>query len=153
VAYFRRRPRAPGVVVGAISAAGLVVLHADAPRLFSRLTAGAALILVIAAAVGGTACLALLWRHCFLAARVTAAGAVAAVLWAWGAAQYPYLLLPGLTVRAAASPHSTLVVTAGCVAVGGLILLPSLAWLFLLFQRPGVSGVAGPDGQRPRAGR
>jgi cytochrome bd ubiquinol oxidase subunit II len=136
VVYFRHRALAGGLVVGVVSAVGLVVLHADAQRLYSRLTGGAALALVAAAALAGTVSLALILRRHFLAARVSAAAAVAAVLWAWGVAQYPYLLLPGLTLQAAAAPHGTLVVTTGCVAVGGFILLPSLAWLFLLFQRP-----------------
>lgn len=48
------------------------------------------------------------------------------MLWAWGAAQYPYLLLPGLTVPAAAAPHATLAATAVCTAVGGGLLIPSL---------------------------
>jgi cytochrome d ubiquinol oxidase subunit II len=60
---------------------------------------------------------------------------VAAALWAWGAAQYPYLLLPGLTVHAGAAPAAALTATLTCAAVGGALVIPALAWLLLLFQR------------------
>jgi cytochrome bd ubiquinol oxidase subunit II len=70
-----------------------------------------------------------------LALRVTGAGAVAAALWAWGAAQYPYLLLPGLTVHAGAAPPTTLTATLACAAVGGALVIPALGWLLVLFQR------------------
>jgi hypothetical protein len=56
-------------------------------------------------------------------------------VWAWGAAQYPHLLA-GLTARAAAAPQATLSATVICTAVGGALVLPSLAWLLALAQRP-----------------
>jgi cytochrome d ubiquinol oxidase subunit II len=67
--------------------------------------------------------------------RITGAGAVAAALWAWGVAQYPYLLLPGLTVHAGAAPPATLAAVLACAGVGGALIIPSLSWLLLLFQR------------------
>jgi cytochrome bd ubiquinol oxidase subunit II len=155
--YFRRRALVSGLVVGAFSAAGLVVLRADAPLLYGRLT-GRALPLVVLAATAGVLSLglALTWparraaggpgpagsghwvrpgQVRLAALRVTGATAVAAVLWAWSAAQYPYLLMPGLTVRAAAAPQATLTAIVICAAAGGALLIPSLAWLFVLFQR------------------
>ena len=73
----------------------------------------------------------------YLLVRVSAALAVAAVLWGWGAAQYPHLLsgAPGLTVAQAAAGQATLQATTISVGVGIVLLIPSLAWLFLLFQR------------------
>jgi cytochrome bd ubiquinol oxidase subunit II len=165
--YFRRRALASGVVVGALSVAGLLVLRADAPVLYGRLT-GVARPLVLIAVAAGLASLALAWpgrlrghgpaaqqpqaaaspgrrgpklARLRLAAlrlaalRLSAAGAVAAVLWAWGAAQYPFLLRPGLTVAAAAAPQATLTATLACTVVGLVLLIPSLAWLLVLFQR------------------
>jgi cytochrome d ubiquinol oxidase subunit II len=55
-------------------------------------------------------------------------------LWAWGIGQYPQLL-PGLSLEQAASPHATLQATAVASLIGLLVVLPSLAWLFVLFQR------------------
>jgi cytochrome d ubiquinol oxidase subunit II len=141
-AWFRRRALASGLAVGACSVAGLVVLHADAPAQYGRLT-GHAGALVAAAAAAGIAALALAGRGWLVPLRLAAAAAVAAVLWAWGAAQYPYLLMPGpgragggLTVAGAAAPGATLAATVICVAVGGALVLPSLAWLLVLAQRP-----------------
>jgi cytochrome bd ubiquinol oxidase subunit II len=137
LAYFRRRALASGLVVGACSVAGLVILHADAPVLYGRLT-GRALPLVVIAVAAGIAALVTSWRGWLVPLRLAAAMAVAAVLWAWGAAQYPYLLLPGLSVPAAAAPHATLAAVLICTAIGGGLVIPSLAWLFVLFQRPPV---------------
>jgi cytochrome bd ubiquinol oxidase subunit II len=139
VGYFRRRALASGLVVGACSVAGLAILHADAPVLYGRLT-GRALPLVLIAVVAGVASLVTSWRGWLVPLRLSAAAAVAAVLWAWGAAQYPHLLLPGLTVPGAAAPHATLSAVLICTAIGGGLVIPSLAWLFVLFQRPPVAG-------------
>jgi cytochrome bd ubiquinol oxidase subunit II len=160
-AWFGRRALASGLVVGACSVAGLAVLRAEAPLLYARLT-GRALPLVVTAAASGVASLALAWPaaraggrppgpagpgggqrpssrripwRLALALRVAGAGAVAAALWAWAVAQYPYLLLPGLTVHAGAAPPATLTATLACAAVGGALVIPSLGWLLVLFQR------------------
>ena len=132
--YFRRRALASGLLVGACSVAGLLVLHADAPVLYGRLT-GRALPLVAVAVAAGLVSLALAWRGWLVALRLSAAAAVAAALWAWAAAQYPYLLLPGLTVPGGAAPPSTLAAVVVCTAAGGALLIPSLAWLLILVQR------------------
>lgn len=132
--YFRRRALASGLLVGACSVAGLLVLHACAPALYGRLT-GRALPLVAVAVAAGLTSLALAWLGQLVALRVSAAAAVAAALWAWAAAQYPYLLLPGLTVHGGAAPPSTLAAVVVCTAVGGALLIPSLAWLLVLVQR------------------
>jgi cytochrome bd ubiquinol oxidase subunit II len=84
----------------------------------------------------------------FVTLRLSAAGAVAAVLWAWGAAQYPYLLRPGLTVSAAAAPRATLTATLVCTIAGLVLLLPSLAWLLVLFQRAPDRVSAAPGQER-----
>ena len=127
---------AAGAVTGLVAAAGLVVVHSDAPRLWAGLS-GRALPLVAVSGAAGVASLALLAVRRYLLVRVTAALAVAAVLWGWGAAQYPHLLAaaPGLTVGQAAAGRATLQATLISAGVGIALLAPSLAWLFLLFQR------------------
>ncbi|HZC92018.1 MAG TPA: hypothetical protein VE400_15435, partial [Mycobacterium sp.] len=52
---------------------------------------------------------------------------------AWGIGQYPQLL-PGLNIDQAAAPHPTLQATAITSTIGLMLLAPSLAWLFILFQ-------------------
>jgi cytochrome d ubiquinol oxidase subunit II len=154
MSWFRRRAVASGLVVGACSVAGLVVLHSSAPGAYGRLT-GHALPLVVAAAAAGVTALALAGKGWLVPLRLAAAAAVAAVLWGWGAAQYPYLLPPGrlghggggLSVGAAAAPGATLSATVICVVIGGVLVLPSLGWLLVLAQRPARG--AGPGSAAP----
>ncbi|MFF4361184.1 cytochrome d ubiquinol oxidase subunit II [Streptomyces sp. NPDC001604] len=62
-----------------------------------------ALPLVVLSAISGVAGLGLLKRRRYVAAWGAAALAVAAILWTWGAAQYPAMLVGSLTVDQAAS--------------------------------------------------
>ncbi|MDN0196534.1 cytochrome d ubiquinol oxidase subunit II [Streptomyces sp. S.PNR 29] len=132
---FRRRATAAGLLSGVVALAGIGVLHADAPELFHGLT-HRALPLVILSAVAGLAGFALLARRRYVVARAAAALAVAAILWAWGAAQYPDLLVPGTTVAETASTDSVLTACLVTVGVGTLLLVPSLWWLYATFQAP-----------------
>jgi len=131
---FRRRALLAGVVVGVVALAGIAVLRADAPLLFSGLT-GRALPLIVLSAVAGAASLALMWWRRFTLVRVTAALAVTAVVWGWAAGQYPDMLPGRLTIEAAAADRAVLQATLGSLAVGAALLVPSLVWLFVLFQR------------------
>ncbi|SDG73439.1 cytochrome d ubiquinol oxidase subunit II [Sinosporangium album] len=131
---FRRRALGCGIVVGVLSAAGLAVLAWDAPRLFAELTSGRALPLLVLSVAAGLLSLVLLWRRAYVAVRLTAALAVAGLLWGWGVGQYPELL-PGVTLRDAAATDSVLAASLGALAVGALLLVPSLWWLYATFQR------------------
>ncbi|HYZ55008.1 MAG TPA: cytochrome d ubiquinol oxidase subunit II [Streptosporangiaceae bacterium] len=133
-AEFRRRALASGVATGVLAVAGIAVTRADAPQLYAGLS-GRALPLVAVSGAAGVASLGLMAMRRFVLVRITAGLAVAAVLWGWGAAQYPHVLLPGMTVAQAAASAATLQATTISVGAGIVILIPSLAWLFLLFQR------------------
>ena len=63
---------------------------------------------------------------------MTAAGAVAAIVVGWVLAQKPYLLPPKLTLEQAAASDATLSAVVIAVAVGMVILVPSLWWLYRL---------------------
>ena len=117
-----------------IALGGIEVLRRDAPRLFDGLT-GRALPLVMASAAMGSASLVLLWLRRFGLVRVTAALAVVAVLWGWGAAQYPYILVPSVRIADAAAPSGTLSAIVASLSVGAVLFVPALLWLFVLFQR------------------
>jgi cytochrome d ubiquinol oxidase subunit II len=132
---FRRRALGAGVAAGGLSAAGLVVLRADAPALFDELTHGRGLVLAAFSAASGVVSLGLLAARRYVAVRVSAALAVAGVLWAWGAAQYPTLLPPGATVAEVRADTAVLDATLLVLAVGAVIVVPSLGWLYVLFQR------------------
>jgi cytochrome bd ubiquinol oxidase subunit II len=154
---FRSRAFGAGLVAGALALGGLGVLAADAEDLFEGLTEGAGLGAVAVSAWAGLTTLALVFRARFEPARYTAAVAVAAIVAGWGIAQSPEIL-PGLTIEEAAADRSTLIATLVGVAIGTVILAPSLGLLFGLTLRgrfdPHVAAAAQPDAGRrevPRA--
>jgi cytochrome d ubiquinol oxidase subunit II len=148
---FRARALGTGVVAGAIALGGLAVVHSDARPLYHGLVHGNGLPALIVSLTAGVATLALVWRERYEPARYAASLAVAAIVAGWALAQSP-ILLPGLTLQQAASPHDTLVGVVVVVLAGGAILFPSLALLFRLALRgrldPERQGTAQPS--RPR---
>jgi cytochrome d ubiquinol oxidase subunit II len=133
-AYFALRAQVMAVVTGALGVAGLVVVHADAELLYDGLT-GEGLPLVVLSAVCGLATLVLLRRGARRGIRVLAVLAVVAIVWGWGAAQYPYLLPTSLTVSAGAGTDATLTTLLAVFGVAVLLVVPALALLFRLDQR------------------
>ena len=79
--------------------------------------------------------LALLRRGAQRGARALAVGAVAALIWAWGVAQYPYLLPETLTISAGAADHDALIGVLIVFGVAVVFVLPALGFLYLLSQR------------------
>ena len=67
--------------------------------------------------------------------RPLAAGAVVAVIWGWGVAQFPYLLPTSLRIDQAAAPDPTLITVFVVFAVAAVLVLPSLGLLYALSQR------------------
>jgi cytochrome d ubiquinol oxidase subunit II len=128
---FRLRALAMAAVAGAAAVVGLIVVHDDAHLISHGLTHGAGLAAVIVSGVAGVATGALVLVRRYGWARATAAAAVTAIIAGWGLAQRPHFL-PGLTIKQAAAGRSSLVATVVALAVGALILLPSLALLFRL---------------------
>ncbi|RCG23993.1 cytochrome d ubiquinol oxidase subunit II [Sphaerisporangium album] len=132
--WFRARALVAALVIGAVALGGIAVLRWDARPLFDGLT-GRALPVVIASAVFGVASLALLWRRVYPLVRAAAMLGVIAILWGWPLAQYPVMLPPNLTYRQAAAEMSVLVATMVVIAVGVLLIAPSMAWLINLQRR------------------
>src|SRR5215472_302939 len=148
---FRVRALVSGVVAGALALAGLLVIRASAPSLWHGLTSGPGLALVIVSAVAGVLTMVLVWFGRFGPARASAALAVAAVIAGWAAAQAPQVL-PGLTVAEAAAGRSTLIATIVGVAVGAVVLVPSLAVLYSLVLRARLDTAAAVDGEAAEPG-
>jgi cytochrome d ubiquinol oxidase subunit II len=146
--YFAKRALVAAVVAGALATAGLVALHQDARYVFDRLTSDA-LPLVILSGLCGLAVLVLLRRNASRGARALAVGAVAAVIWGWAIAQYPYLLPETLTISAAAAPSDTLTSVLIVFGVAVLVVLPSIGLLYALVQRSLVEETAAPAVRPP----
>jgi cytochrome bd ubiquinol oxidase subunit II len=134
--YFSLRATGAGLITGVLAGGTFTELSASAPRLFAGLT-GRALPLVAISIAAGIAVLGMLWRrwHHGLFLRVTAAIAVAAVVWGWGLAQYPYLLPTSLSLGAGSAPTATLVAEFVVAGLAVLLVAPGFALLYWLQQR------------------
>jgi cytochrome d ubiquinol oxidase subunit II len=137
--YFVRRALVAAGVAGVAAAAGLVELHSEARYVFDRLV-DQGLPLVILSAVCGIGLLVTLVRGGRRPLRPLAAGAVVAVIWGWGVAQFPYLLPTSLKIGEAAAPDPTLDIVFIVFAAAAVIVLPSLGLLFWLAQRDLLEG-------------
>jgi cytochrome bd ubiquinol oxidase subunit II len=134
VSYFAVRALGAAVVAGALAVAGIFVLRDDARYIYDGLTSeGLPLVLVSLAC--GLVSLVLLWRGARRGARPLAVGAVVAVIWGWGAAQYPYLLPQTLTVEEGAGASETLTAVLVVFGIAVVVVLPALALLYTLDQR------------------
>jgi cytochrome d ubiquinol oxidase subunit II len=69
----------------------------------------------------------------FPAARLTAVLAVASLVFGWGVAQYPWLLVDQVTIADAAGSPATLAALL-VVALAGVIVVPAMAYLYSLTQ-------------------
>ncbi len=133
-AYFVRRALGAAAVAGAAAALGLVELHAEARYVYDRLL-DQGLPLVLLSGLCGLGLMVALLRGFRRVLRPLAAGAVVAVIWGWGIAQFPYLLPRSLTIGAAAAPEATLEVIFIVFGVAALLVLPALGLLYTLSQR------------------
>jgi cytochrome d ubiquinol oxidase subunit II len=139
--YFARRALAAAAVAGVAAAFGLVELHAEARYIFDRLI-DEGLPLVILSALCGAGVLALLLSAARRPAatsprllRPLAAGAVIAVIWGWGVAQFPYLIPTSLKITQSAAPPDTLSSVIVVFIVAAILVLPALGLLYWLSQK------------------
>ncbi|HEX5294474.1 MAG TPA: cytochrome d ubiquinol oxidase subunit II, partial [Streptosporangiaceae bacterium] len=134
--YFSRRATAAGVLTGALAAGTFAELSDSAPRVFDRLT-GIALPLVAVSVAAGIAVLGMLWRRWYhpLGLRAAAAVAVAAVVFGWGLAQYPYLFPTSLSLAAGSAPRNSLIAEFVVAGLAVLLVAPGFAVLYVLQQR------------------
>jgi cytochrome d ubiquinol oxidase subunit II len=112
---FRGHALLSGLASGLLALPGAATLGIDSP-------------LILLSAAAGLASLVLLVRRSYLAVRATAALAVVAVL--WGAAG-----LSGLDLESSVAHDAVLEMVFISLGVGALILVPSMTWLYVLFQR------------------
>jgi cytochrome d ubiquinol oxidase subunit II len=135
VEAFRTRALGAGVVAGLAAVAGLLVVRSDARPLFDGLTSGDGLVAVLVSGAAGVLTLVLVWRRRFGPARASAAAAVAAMTVGWALAQSPYVLPGELTLEEAAATDGVLTALVVSLAVGFLVLVPSLFYLYRLVLR------------------
>jgi cytochrome d ubiquinol oxidase subunit II len=143
---FRRRAIGSALVVGVIAGVVLLLSRNYAPVIWQGLTRRrwtwpliwATTILALGALYG-------LWSRRYELARFCAAGQIVLILIGWGAAQFPYLIVPTLTIQQAASDPRTLKLLVGALVFGAVVLIPSFGYLYRLFVvvRTGPSRLSG----------
>jgi cytochrome bd ubiquinol oxidase subunit II len=147
--YFSTRALIAALAAGAIALAGIFAYRADARFIYDGLTSEG-LPLVVLSAACGLGVLALLWRGQRRGVRPLAVGAVVAVIWGWGVAQYPYLLPQTLTISDGAAPSATLTAVLVVFGAAVVVVLPALGFLYTLAQRSVLEGEAqAPQPSRP----
>ncbi len=135
VSLFRTRAILAGAATALIGAVAALLARAESPVLWGGLV-GKALPLSLGAALIGLATAFCLLFTYYRTARVLVAAEAACILGAWGVAQYPYLIVPDVTIANAASPPSALALLIVSSLVGMALLLPSLYFLFRVFKSP-----------------
>jgi cytochrome d ubiquinol oxidase subunit II len=132
---FLSRAILAGAATALIGAIAALLARWEEPVLWDGLV-GRALPLSLGAVLVGLATAGALILGRSRLARILVAAEAALIIAAWGVAQYPYLVVPDLTLQNAASPTSTLTLAIICSLLGMLIVLPSLWYLFVIFKIP-----------------
>jgi cytochrome bd ubiquinol oxidase subunit II len=134
--YFSLRATAAGAVTGALAGSTFGEMSVSSPYVFGRLT-GLALPLVGISIAAGIAVLCMLWLRWYhpVGLRLLAAVAVAAVVWGWGLAQYPYLFPQSLSLVAGSAPTASLVAEFVVAGLAVLLVAPGFVILYALQQR------------------
>jgi cytochrome d ubiquinol oxidase subunit II len=133
---FRHRAIRAGIAVLATAVLALGLAGTGAPRLVDGLVRSAwALPYLGLTALTAATALGALWRRRYAVARVAAGAQVSLLVWGWALAQYPYLVPPDLTVAGAAAPPITLTLVLIGLALGAVVLIPSLYYLFRVFKQ------------------
>lgn len=132
--YFTARALGIAVLAGGAALAGIFALHSEARYVYDRLS-DQGLALVIVSGTCGLGALAMLARGTVRGLRPLAVGAVAAVIWGYFVAQFPYLLPTSLGISQGAASSGTLIAVIVIFGAAGLVCLPSLGLLYALSQK------------------
>jgi cytochrome bd ubiquinol oxidase subunit II len=133
--YFARRALGAAVLAGAAAVVGVIALHQDGRYVYDGLTSWPGIVLVIGSAISGLVALLLLVTGRNLGLRAAAVGAGTAVIWGYFAAVFPYILPTSLKISDAAGASATLTAVMVVFIAAALLVIPSLALLYVLSQR------------------
>jgi cytochrome d ubiquinol oxidase subunit II len=132
---FRRRALGSGLAVFLVAFATLALAPSRAPLIHLGLIGSRwAVPLHLATGASAFTALAALWSRRYHLARVAVGLQVSLIAWGWAVAQYPWLVPPDLSIRSAAAPDVTLRLVLIALALGAVVLLPSLHYLFRVFK-------------------
>src|SRR5262249_12188981 len=132
---FRRRALASAIAGGVLALVVFLLSGNGAPMIRPPLRPRSwTWPLQIAPAIFAVCAIYALWTRRFRMARFCAAAQVTLILWGWGAAQYPYLIAPDVTIYNSAAPAITLRLVWWALLVGSALLFPSCYYLFRVFK-------------------
>jgi len=132
---YRKRGIASGIVLGVLGIAVLPIMSFDALYMWRGILQIPAILFMVLAAAALIGSLILLHANRYWWARTAAITHVVSIFLAWASAQYPYLLVPDITISSAASPSSVLVALLILSFFYAVVLGPSLALLLYIFKR------------------
>ena len=81
-----------------------------------------------------------LWVRRYRLAQVLSMVQVSGIVWGWGLAQYPFLVVPDLTIHQGTAPSAVMQAMLVALALGGVLLVPSFVYLYSVFKRPTPGG-------------
>jgi len=131
---FRTRALAAGLSLAPSAAITFLLARRGAPIIFTGLTSWWAPWLLGVTSVCAVGALWALWTRRFRWARLAAVGQVVCILLGWGFAQFPYLVVPDVTLAGSAAHPATLSTLVWALLAGAVVLLPSFGYLFLVFK-------------------
>jgi cytochrome d ubiquinol oxidase subunit II len=132
---FRRRAIWGGVAVFATAALALALSVRGAPLVFQGLTRrGWSLPFHVATGAAAVLAFWALWTRRVRLARAAAAAQTALIVVGWGASQYPYLVVPNLTLASASAPERTQRLLLWALGAGSVVLFPCLYLLYRTFK-------------------
>ena len=132
---FRRRAIGAGIVVSLCAGLSGALSRSEAPLVFQGLTSRPwSLPFHVATGAAALAAFGLLLAGRVRSARAAAVAQVALIVVGWGASQYPFLVVPDVTLASASAPSSTQVALLWALGCGALLLFPALYALFRVFK-------------------
>jgi len=131
---FRRRALGAGMAVAALAIILLPVAAWRSPLLWQHLSRPlSAPPMITGALLAAASAWAVMTRR-YRLGRALAVAEVIIVLWGWAFAQWPYLIYPDITATGSMSPLPTIRFLLNALPFGFAILIPSLAFLFVVFK-------------------
>ncbi len=142
---FRIRAIGAALLTGLLAEAVLILGQTGAPHLWGDLMTSrwGGIMLLGVGALTMAAIWLLIFRK-FWWARTCAILQIILSIWAWGIAQFPYLVPPHMTVFNTSAPEVTLRFILVALGAGAVFLFPSLYYLFRIFKG---SFILGPKRQ------
>ncbi|HEV7645043.1 MAG TPA: cytochrome d ubiquinol oxidase subunit II [Pyrinomonadaceae bacterium] len=146
---FRLRALLSGVAVGIMALVVFLLAGTGAPVVRAGISqTWWAAMLHILTAIFALGAFYTLWTRKYKWARICAAAQAALILLGWAFSQFPYLVVPDITIASAAAPAISLQLLLGALIGGALLLFPSYYYLFRVFKSEKVfSGSTGRIGK------